>query len=115
MGRHVVKQIVNKYIRIHQNDTEQVCEQENFEKYLEKVQNNGAKGLFFSPFHLHSHDLHKQILHCESFRITNKWVYIYANCSELATRFNIYIFYYMLHQVSKQHCNTETAVTIMQL
>ena len=70
----MVKQIVNKYLRMYSERNVTIDaphEQENFEEYFKKVKANGNQ-LFFRALHVHSYDLFKQIVVCESVKLTNK-------------------------------------------
>lgn len=71
-GRHIVKQITNKLIRMHisrQNngDDDDDDREEYLEDYVESVRRNGD--FLFPPFHVKSVNTTKKTIVCESFVI----------------------------------------------
>lgn len=71
-GRHVVKQLVNKFLRMHRRDKcDSYLQAENFDNYMRSVLKNGQNRLFFPAMFVRSYDLVKQVVVCEGLKITS--------------------------------------------
>lgn len=68
------KQCANRFLLRHHNRQLKEEDDESFAEYLEKVKRNGGHLTFRSLF-VHSFDATKEIVKCESVRITKEYVF----------------------------------------
>jgi hypothetical protein len=70
-GRYVVKQLTNKLIRRHLFRTQTKEDRESLRVYVDHVRSNGGR-LHFPAFHIWEYDFNKQLVECESLKISRQ-------------------------------------------